>query len=255
VRRFDLLGAMWNEATFRRIHALGIGDGWRCREAGAGGDSVPRWLSRRVGSTGYVLASDIDTSVLDDTADRRYEVKRHDLTIDPPPAGDFDLAHARLVLEHLADPVAVLATLVAALRPGGWLLVESFDPKLQPLACPDEVGPREALANKVRLAFWEYYGRTHHVSLGRTLPRLLRQAGLADVVGEARFPLGGPASQLMQRVLLGAEKHSIVADGAVTAKEFDQHLADLGSAELDIAVFLTVSAWGRKPLRDGGEAP
>jgi hypothetical protein len=54
------------------------------------------------------------------------------------------------VLERLPDPSVALTTLVAALRPEGWLLLESSDPNLQPLACPDEVEPRHALANKLR---------------------------------------------------------------------------------------------------------
>jgi SAM-dependent methyltransferase len=39
----------------------------------------------------------------------------------------FDLVHARLVLVHVPDRAAALATMVAALRPGGWLLVEDAD--------------------------------------------------------------------------------------------------------------------------------
>lgn len=129
---FGTLAALLNERTFDHILAFGISDGWRCWEAGAGGDSVPRWLAEQVGPSGYVLASDIDTSMLEATPDPPYQVRRHDLTVDPPPTavgvppacGGFDLVHARLVLEHLTNPAAALTTLVSALRPGGWLLVE-----------------------------------------------------------------------------------------------------------------------------------
>ena len=68
-----------------------------------------------------VLASDIDTSALEDAQNPPFEVRRHDLTVDPPPAAEFDLVHARLVLEHLTDPSMALVALVTALRPGGWL--------------------------------------------------------------------------------------------------------------------------------------
>jgi 2-polyprenyl-3-methyl-5-hydroxy-6-metoxy-1,4-benzoquinol methylase len=42
------------------------------------------------------------------------------------PAGRYDLIHARLVLSHLPQRRDVLARLVQALRPGGWLVVEDF---------------------------------------------------------------------------------------------------------------------------------
>lgn len=74
---FGALAGLFNERTFRHIRSLGIGEGWRCWEAGAGGASVPGWLSEQVGPTGYVLASDVDTAVLDEALDRPYEVAFH----------------------------------------------------------------------------------------------------------------------------------------------------------------------------------
>jgi 2-polyprenyl-3-methyl-5-hydroxy-6-metoxy-1,4-benzoquinol methylase len=41
--------------------------------------------------------------------------------------GKFDLIHARLVLVHFAERDSVLRKLVAALKPGGWLVDEEFD--------------------------------------------------------------------------------------------------------------------------------
>jgi SAM-dependent methyltransferase len=245
---FGVLAGLFNDRTFRHIRSLGIGEGWRCWEAGAGSPGVPRWLSEQVGPSGYVLASDVDTAVLDEALDPRYEVRRHDLTIDPPPAaGEFDLVHARLVLEHLADPAVALSTLVGALRPGGWLLVESSDPKLQPLACPDEVGPRQVLANKLRNGFWDIFAQRSDPGLGRTLPRLLRESGLADVSAEAAFSLGGVQNRDLQRGLTMLVGPHLLATGRVAEDEIQEHLADLDSTDLDIATFPVVSAWGRKP--------
>jgi SAM-dependent methyltransferase len=242
----EVLSGLFNEQTFRHIRALGVGDGWHCWEAGAGGDTMPTWLAKQVGSTGHVLASDMDTALLEAITDRPYEVRRHDLMVDPPPAAEFDLVHARLVLEHLADPFVALTTLAAALRPGGWLLVESSDPKLQPLACPDEYGPSQALANKLRNAFWDLFAQRSHPSLGRVLPRLLSDAGLADVGAEVAFSLGGPNGRRMQHTLIARARPALIAAGLTTEDEIDRHLADLDSGELDIAVFPVVSVWGRK---------
>jgi hypothetical protein len=244
---FETLAAVLDERTFDHILAFGIRDGWHCWEAGAGGASVPVWLAQQVGPTGHVLASDIDTSVLEATADPPYEVRRHDLTADPPPAAEFDLVHARLVLEHLRDPSVALATLAGALRPGGWLLVESSDPMLQPLACPDETGPSDALANKMRTAVWNVMTSRTDLRLGRTLPRRLREAGLTDVDAEVAFTLGGSTARNLQRTLVTRARAALIAAGSATAEEIEQHLADADCASMDIAVFPIVSAWGHKP--------
>ena len=60
--RFDAFAALFDPTTFRHLDGLGIGPGWRCWEAGAGGASVVSWLAKKVGPTGKVLATDIDTS-------------------------------------------------------------------------------------------------------------------------------------------------------------------------------------------------
>ena len=66
-------------------------------------------------------------------ASPQVEVRAHDAAHDPPPGGQFDLVHARLVLVHIPDREKALASLVSVLRPGGWLFVEDADPALQPL--------------------------------------------------------------------------------------------------------------------------
>jgi hypothetical protein len=99
--------------------------------------------------------------------------------------------HARLVLEHLPDPsVALTATLVAALRPEGWLLLESSDPKCSRSHAPTRSSPGY-VGQQAPKRIVGSRGSTHPISLGRTLPRRLRNAGLTDVNAEVTFNLGG----------------------------------------------------------------
>jgi SAM-dependent methyltransferase len=86
-----------------------------------------------------------------------------------------------------------------------------------------------ALANKIRLSFWDVLGRRTHLTLGRTLPRLLRAAGLTDLNAEAAFSLGGPDARRLQRGLTMCLGPHLIADGQVTENEIYQHLADLDS--------------------------
>jgi tRNA A58 N-methylase Trm61 len=60
-RRLALLEVCHDPSSIRHATALGVGPGWRCLEAGAGGGSFARWLAARVGESGSVVAADIDT--------------------------------------------------------------------------------------------------------------------------------------------------------------------------------------------------
>jgi SAM-dependent methyltransferase len=253
---FATLATLFNPTTFGHIERLGIAAGWRCWEAGAGGPTVPAWLAERVGPDGYVLATDRDVSGLQatagpgtagpGTAGPGYEIRQHDLGAEPPPAADFDLVHARLVLMHLPGRDAVLPALAQALRPGGWLLVEDADPLLLPLACPDQAGPGQELANKIRQATWELISRRSDLAWGRTLPRRLRSAGLVDVGADAYLSLAGPAQAQFQKTIIERQRQALVTAGLATGDEIDRHLNDIGTGELDLASFPLVSSWGRK---------
>jgi hypothetical protein len=81
-QRFGALSALFNATTFRHMEALGIAQGWRCWEVGAGGPSVPSWLAERVGKSGHVFATDNDTSWFNNEIDPRIEVRQHDIVRD-----------------------------------------------------------------------------------------------------------------------------------------------------------------------------
>jgi hypothetical protein len=246
-RRFDALAALFDPSTFRHAQALGLGRGWRVWEVGAGGPSVPTHLASQVGPRGRVLATDIDTSWLRGPHGG-YEVQRHDVGTDGPPAGSFDLVHARLVLVHVPQRAQALVAMVDALRPGGWLLVEEADPELQLLVCPDESGPDQALANKLKRGFRTLLqGRGVDLGYGRTLPRLLRGAGLLEVRSDAYFPMGGPACSELERATVEQVRDRLVTAGIATDAEIEQHLTNVATGAMDLATSPLVSAWGRKP--------
>jgi SAM-dependent methyltransferase len=246
-QRFDALSALFDPSTFRHVASLGIAAGWRVWEVGAGGPSVPAWLAEQVGPDGYVLATDIDTSWMD--ASSGYDVRRHDVGTSPPPDDRFDLVHARLVLVHVTQRAEALAAMASVLRPGGWLLLEEADPTLQPLVCPDESGPEQELANRLKHGFRTLMaGRGVDLAYGRRLPRLLREAGLSDVESDAYFPMGGPVCTELERATVGQIRDRLVAAGIATDAEIDKHLTNVATGRLDLATSPMISAWGRRPL-------
>ncbi len=248
-QRFDSLSVLFNPGTFRHMERLGVTEGWRCWEVGVGGPSIPTWLADRVGPAGRVLATDIDIRWAERAAETGVEVLEHDVAHDEPPSGGFDLVHERLVLIHLPDREQALDRMIAALRPGGWVLVEDFDSTMQPNACPDEVGPEQHLANDVRAGLRVLLSaRGADMMLGRRLPRMLRDAGLEDVAADAYLSMALPAAVAMEQANVRQVRDDYVRRGLASAAEIDRHLEALATGRLDVASPVLVSAWGRKPL-------
>src|SRR5205814_10599784 len=126
--RFEALAALYDPITAGHFVTIGVGAGWRCLEIGAGGGSVVRHLAARVGSSGRVLATDIEPRFLEPLAGlENVDVARHDIVVDPLPEAAFDLIHARLVLVHVPERLTAIHRLLQALRPGGWLLIADGD--------------------------------------------------------------------------------------------------------------------------------
>ena len=248
-QRFDALAELFNPSTFRHFATVGLGLGWRVWEVGAGGQTVPTWLAEQVGPQGRVLATDIDTSWMRPTSG--FEIRRHDVGVDPAPDGPFDLVHARLLLVHVPGRDRALAAMVSALSPGGWLVLEEADPALQPLVCLEDVGPAEQLANRLKSGFRRLLaGRGVDLSFGRTLPRRLRELGLVDVAADAYFPISGPGCVELERASVEQIRDRLIAGGIATASQIDEHLANVAEATLDFATSPMISAWGRRPTEE-----
>ena len=100
LRRLELQEHTLDPLTLDHLGRIGVREGWRCLEVGAGAGSVVRWLSDRVGAAGKVFAIDIDTKLIDHLSGPTVEVHQEDL-MSADLSGGFDLVHCRLVLGHL----------------------------------------------------------------------------------------------------------------------------------------------------------
>ncbi len=247
--RFTAFATLFDPSTFRHLDGLGLAPGWRCWEVGAGGTTVVDHLAARVGPSGQVTASDINVSWAAGAAAANVEILEHDVAAEAPPPGPFDLVHARLVLVHVPERDAALANMVAALRPGGVLLVEDADPALQPLSCLEETGPEEELANRLRRGFRSLLAeRGVDLAYGRSLPRRLRATGLVGVAAEAFFPVSDPACNQLEIATVNLIRDQLLDLGVATAAEIARHLDAVAAGKLDLAQPPMISCWGHRPL-------
>jgi SAM-dependent methyltransferase len=248
--RLKLVEQFNDPSTFRQLDAIGVAEGWRCLEVGAGAGSVVRWLSQRVGPAGKVVAVDLDVRFLSDISAQNVEVRRCDITQDPVEPSSYDLVRARSVLMHLPDPLAVLRRMTAALRPGGWLMIEDTDNGAVEAA--DPAHPFAAgfdLCAQARIKFLLAAG-VMNLRYGRTLPVHLEELKLTDVGNEAVALVGrghSAMSQLMIRSFRPMDD-AMVASGVLGQSD----ALDAQRAFEDPAFLyrggLVVAVWGRKPL-------
>ncbi|HEY2668759.1 MAG TPA: class I SAM-dependent methyltransferase [Rugosimonospora sp.] len=122
----EALASLLDPLTRWRITDLIRLTGARCLDVGAGAGSVAAWLADRVGPEGSVTATDTKPRLI--PAHPRLHVLEHDITSSPPPGGEYDLVHARGLLNHLPQRRQVLQRLAEAVAPGGVLLTEDFWP-------------------------------------------------------------------------------------------------------------------------------
>ncbi|MCP2261743.1 Ubiquinone/menaquinone biosynthesis C-methylase UbiE [Streptoalloteichus tenebrarius] len=248
--RLTALEDLYDDQSLHRLAALGVAEGWRCLEVGCGAGSVARWLADRVGPSGRVLATDFDPRFAEGHGLPNLDVRRHDILVDPLDDDAYDLVHARAVLEHVPRRELALERMVAATRPGGWVVVEDFDIGGPMTVAAARYYPEEhaELAERLGRALERLFTeRGVDASLGRRLPEMLASAGLTDVAAEVRAPVLSGGSQDFFRLTLERLRPGLVAGGLLEDAELDRFLDLLTLPAFRYAPNFMVIAWGRRP--------
>lgn len=247
VARFPALSSAFDEGTERHLTALGVGPGWRCLEVGGGGGSIAGWMADRVGPTGHVVVTDIDPRFLTSWHHPRIEVRVDDISASSLPASTFDLVHSRLVLLHVPEREKALAHMIAALKPGGWLLDEEFDGSIFP---DPSLSPGESLSKTHIAATRILDERGVDRTFGRRLFGRLRSLGLRKVAAEGRtfmWHANSPGAILM-RANYEQLQDEMIAAGYVTQAQFESDVAALEDPDYFMPAPVLWAAWGQRPL-------
>lgn len=243
------LEAWFDPGTIRHLEALGVAEGWRCWEVGAGGGSIAGWMARRVGTSGQVLATDLDIRFVEQLDAPNLTVQRHDILTDDPPSEGFDLVHARFVVEHLPDRTGALRHMLAALKPGGWLLIEDTD-SCSWLADPTADPAAVALFTRWTQAYAAFYER-HEATIyaGRRLYGEYRALGLERIGVEGRVFMvqGGSAPAEVWRLTAEQVRERIVAEGDISADDMRHLLELLRDPDFAWMEGAVMAAWGQMP--------
>jgi ubiquinone/menaquinone biosynthesis C-methylase UbiE len=237
------------------LDRVGPLEGRRAVELGTGPRGYLDALSERVGWTGTVVG--VERSA-DAVALARLLVARRglanvqllhgDARSTRLPGASFDLAIARLVLVNVPRPEQIVAEAVRLTRPGGTVAFHEAD------ALSEACDPPHPAWTRLR-DLLNRYAALNDIDpfVGRRLPRLLRDAGLADInahpIVHTHEP-GHPRRTLLPDFVDNLGER-LIANGLTTAHELDRlqaqlrrHLQDPHT--LDISQ-IYIQAWGHKP--------
>jgi SAM-dependent methyltransferase len=177
VIELELRNDVYRRPLATALDRLGLREGWRCVDVGAGGGDVTVALARIVGRDGRVYAVDSDPAARDEGAAAAAEAAQaqvialtqsgEELTLPEP----VDLAFGRFLLLHVHDPIVVLRRMGQAVRPGGWVVTQ------EPITSAGRIDGRPFSFEQAR-----------HADIGALLPALVRQAGLELVDAWAEAP-------------------------------------------------------------------
>lgn len=124
-RQVQHLGHILDGHSISVLDKLDLPAGSHCLDLGAGAGTISAWLADKVGPGGHVTA--IDHQTLHIPAHERITAVAGDINTLDLGESLYHLVHARLLFMHLRDPEAVLARAVAALKPGGFLVISDWD--------------------------------------------------------------------------------------------------------------------------------
>jgi ubiquinone/menaquinone biosynthesis C-methylase UbiE len=160
-------------------------------EAGCGPGFVTLRLLEHV-RDGTVTGLDLDTTMLEHARElmsgsERVRFVQASAAATGLPSASFDVVVARFLLQHLSNVGTVLTELKRVLRPRGRLIVADADFAFSTVFEPEPTFVRQ-LIDAVMAAQRAQGGDP---SIGRKLPRLLREAGFSGIAVDA---LVAPAS-------------------------------------------------------------
>jgi 2-polyprenyl-3-methyl-5-hydroxy-6-metoxy-1,4-benzoquinol methylase len=219
--RLRMMSDVLDPSSRYHLARIGVAEGWRCLEIGAGNGSLSQWLALRVGSTGKVIASDINVDLIKPISAGNLDVRRFDVVKDEPPEAPYDLIVMRALLHHLPERRAVVARLATWLKPGGWVMLE--EPDFYPTWTVEPATQRKFWSDFVSWA--AAHGIDYYV--GRKVAPWLAEEGMADISAEGHTIVHNGGAEFAQWWIAGIAEvaGALQNEAGVSAEVLDEFYA------------------------------
>ena len=243
-QRLAYIQSSFDPKSIHDLTRIGVGPEWECLEVGAGGGSITRWLAMTVGTSGRVVATDLDTRFIAEIGMPNVEVRRHNIFEDELETAAFDLAHCRFLLTHFEDREIALERMVNSLRPGGLVMVE--EPDFSTIKALDHSHPSSAYFDGAMSALFKRVTeqKVFDAFIGPRMPFYLADAGLSRVgsSGSLWVASGGDdhAGHLRLSMPLFESMGVLPPDDSVRLAEI------LDDKSFKFTPFASYSAWGTR---------
>ena len=244
-QRLDLMSKILDPWTQAYISALGVGDGWQCLELGSGNGSIAEWLCGKVGSSGRVTAIDINTVLLELVAAQNLTVEQLDIRTGHLPANAYDLVTCRALLHQISEHApAVVEQMAAAVKPGGWLLIQEPDFHLARTTEPEVWATTWGALIK--------WGRANGVDwlIGRDLPGMVSKLGLGrpQAKTDVQNIRGGDRGALYFKLFFAEVRDRVIDSGLLDAATLDAASELLDDPDYWTQCWMMTAVWMRKAV-------
>lgn len=249
--------ASWQK-EFRKLTAFGLRDGMSVLELGSGPGFITEQLLRSC-PAGRVTAVEIDEALAKMALDClkpqdavRVRLVKASVMQTGLQANAFDFAVARLLFQHLPDPVGAAKEIRRVLKPGGKLAIIDSD---------DDVWGLTEPAIPDRALVFQKYGQAQALqggnrNVGRALWRILENAGFAGIELDAALIHSDEvgiqclAPQLHPDRLLPLMHAGLISPSYLC--KLRSWYEQLATADRPIVMMLLLLGCGEKPTFDSG---
>ena len=234
--------ALMNELINQRcLDALELDEEELVLDVGAGTGQFTRLMAQQLPHTSSIIAVEQNPDQVQAALQLADSDSHHgvidfrigdaaQLPLESHELGQIDLAHCRFLLEHVSRPLPVVRAMVAAVRPGGRVVLLDDDHELIRF-WPEPGGLAAAWT-----AYYRSYRKLGNDPLiGRKLPSLLHQAGAKPSRITQLFYgacAGSPEFQGIVDNLIGVlsgVRQVVLSAGEINAKDYDAALENFAS--------------------------
>jgi ubiquinone/menaquinone biosynthesis C-methylase UbiE len=191
---------VWRSVTEGFFSRIGVKEGWKCLDVGAGPGFVTMDLRKRIGEKGEITALEPMELFLDrlkNEAERKSwrNIKFINGSVEQSwlPENYYNLIFVRWVMSFVSFPFIFLERLISSLAPGGIIAIEDY--AYEGLSLYPRGGACEHMADALRKYYKENRG---DLFIAARLPSMYKEAGLEIIDYTPNCLAGGPESGVFE---------------------------------------------------------